>query len=107
VAYHPAATFVREAICREIGRALLPDGAAEAEALDFACCLLIHPGDLAAALRAGDWPDGWVRAQRVSGDLALRRLDLLGEWIDRADDRDADALLALLGRLPLRLAAGC
>lgn len=106
--YRAQAPFVREAICRELGRLLLAGWGerpgADSAAEDFACCLLVRLGDLAAALRAGDWPDGWVRAQRASPDLALRRLDLLDRWIDQADDGDAADLLATLGRLPLRIA---
>ena len=95
--YHPGSPHPREAICRELGRALLslpplaespPGGftllAGDPDALDFAACLLVHPGDLATALDAGQGLDGYCRAHGVSLALVSRRLALLGEWCDRA-----------------------
>ena len=92
-----ASAHVREAICREIGRALLGRPvlldatepartrlAGDADALDFAACLLVHPGDVATALDADEGVDGYCRAHGVSPALVSRRLALLGEWCDRA-----------------------
>lgn len=106
--YRADAPFAREAIGRELGRLLLPEDARDQDATDFAACLLVQPGDLAAAL-GEDWPAGWVAATRTSPALAQRRLALLGEWIDQAEGAIVTAHLSRLsgaGGRVLPLAAG-
>lgn len=102
--YDAGAPFAREAVGRELGRLLLPEDARDQEATDFAACLLVHPGDVATAL-GGDWPAAWVTAHRTSAALVMRRLVLLGEWVDQAEGAIVAAHLARLGRV-LPLAAG-
>jgi hypothetical protein len=114
VFYQAQGCWVREAICREIGRALLSPResadrlallAGDDDALDFAACLLVQPGELATALDAGEGVDGYCRAHGVSPALVSRRLALLGEWSDRAGAGLAAQVLDAVERGDWRTAA--